>query len=96
MNLKISLITTCIIAFSPVALAQQNFSFGFVDTNNSILIAENRGGTSNETRGPKFRSHSMKDKDMIDAYQDNKMDEELKSLVDSEGYDRDTIHNKRA
>ncbi|MEZ9905109.1 hypothetical protein AB4343_09720 [Vibrio breoganii] len=96
MNFKTSLIATCIIAFSPAVLAQKDFSFGFVDNSNSILIAENRGGTSNEMRGPQFRSRSMDDKGMIDAYQDNKMDEEMKNSVDSEGYDRDTVHNKRA
>ncbi|MEZ9131255.1 hypothetical protein AB4113_05670 [Vibrio breoganii] len=96
MNFKTSLIATCIIAFSPAVLAQQDFLFGVVDNNNSILIAENRGGTSNEMRGPQFRSHSMDDKGMIDAYEDNKMDEEMKNSVDSEGYDRDTVHNKRA
>ncbi|MEZ9852310.1 hypothetical protein FCV82_07405 [Vibrio breoganii] len=96
MNFKTSLIATCIIAFSPAVLAQQDFSFGVVDNSNSILIAENRGGTSNDMRGPQFRSHSMDDKGMIDAYEDNKMDEEMKNSVDSEGYDRDTVHNKRA
>ncbi|MFA0080797.1 hypothetical protein AB4383_02075 [Vibrio breoganii] len=96
MNFKTSLIATCIIAFSPAVLAQQDFSFGVVDNSNSILIAENRGGTSNDMRGPQFRFHSMDDKGMIDAYEDNKMDEEMKNSVDSEGYDRDRIHNKRA
>ncbi|GAB7219565.1 hypothetical protein [Vibrio comitans] len=96
MNLKTSLITACIIAFSPAVFAEQEFSFGFVDESNSMVIAENRGGTSNEMRGPQFRSHSMDDKGMIDAYEDNKMDEEMMNSVDSEGYDRDTVHNKRA
>lgn len=97
MNLKTGFIATCIVAFSPAVLAQQEVFNGFIDDSNAVLIAENRGGTSNEMRGPKFQSTTLEDKGMIDAYENKEMEQDMKEMVDdSNNYDRERVHHKRA
>ncbi|GEA51589.1 hypothetical protein VIN01S_23930 [Vibrio inusitatus NBRC 102082] len=96
MNLKTGFIAICVVAFSPAVLAQQEVFNGFISESNTVLIAENRGGTSNEIRGPKFQSTTLEDKGMTDAYENKEMEQDMKEMVDdSNNYNRERVHNKR-
>ncbi|GAM77791.1 hypothetical protein JCM19241_4455 [Vibrio ishigakensis] len=89
MNLKVTVITSLVVAFAPAVSAADAPSFNDL-FGSSILIAENRSGNSNDMRG--HSSKPMADDSMVEAYESKEMDSEI--MNDSQ--ERGRIHHKRA
>lgn len=90
MNLKVTVISSLVFAFAPAVSAADAPSYNDLFTSgSSILIAENRGGTSNDMRGR--GSKSMQNDSMAVAYESN----EMESNMMEEEHTKRRIHHKR-